>query len=353
MMLTGGRLALTGNWAQLYNLGSFVDAYNQATGLVLRTGGAVFPYPPPTALALAPFSILRVSLALHVWLITSIAALLIGSRLISGAWTLFPIALLTTPAYVTMDLGQNTMFSFLVLALALVSYRRDHRLLGGAALGILVFKPQLAIGFVLWWLVNPRLYRREVAGAALVSASVIVGSLFLALDGWRDYISSVAELFQPPGMVPLGSFSLLDFVRFLLPGRGTLAMALVGFGMAGMVWAFVALFRRWESDLEIGFALAVVASILLSPHLVVYDWLLLLVPGAILWQRLPDLRPQLTFAGGLLSLAALLSADVVSRSLAVGGSAFSPAFPVLVLLGSWLVVRTGGLTHPAGERQSS
>lgn len=339
IMFTAGKIVLLDRWSDVYDIRRFAGIHSALVGTPIDAGGAAFSYPPPTGLALSLISRLDLHAAVVVWLLISVFSLSVGVRIATGKWTLLPLVLLTVPGYLALQLGQNTPVSLLILALAAAAMKKGRPMLAGALLGLLVFKPQLALGFILWWLAAPRLRSREATAAAVTGGGLLVASAIAAPQGWLVYFRSLGELVNPPGMIPAGSFSLADFLRFLL-GQGSLATVLTIVGTVALGITLVLAFRHHRSDPLLGFALAVVASTLLSPHMVSYDCLLLLVPGAILWQRLPELRPELAISAAALNTAALISAEIVLRSLPSRGWALSPAFPVLLAVATWLILRT-------------
>lgn len=348
MMYTGAKLASAGRWADAYHLERFLGAYNSVTGLTLPAGAAVFPYPPSTALALVPQTLLPLQSSLILWLTVSLVAFVLSTRLLripplAGA----AILLLTAPAYMTIRLGQNTMFSLLIVSVALGLLRRGNRFAAGVAIGLLVLKPQLLIGFGLWWLMAPRTRIREGSGAVVGVLGVLIPSFAIAPDAWRIYLESFSSLAAPPGMIPLGSFSWLDFVRFLFQGHPAASLIVSAVGLTALIAGLGYVLKEQTSDPELAFALAVLATVLLSPRIVVYDWLLLVVPGAVVWQRVPRLQAQITLSAGLLSLASLVNSEAVARSLNTAGWALAPAFPILVLVVLWLAPRLRSEGEPS------
>jgi hypothetical protein len=354
MMYTAGKLALEGAWDRIYDVVAFAAQTSRVLGFTIDVGGATFPYPPPTALGFSLLARFDLSISQIMWLLLSLTSLAIGVRLMTRRWIVILPVLLMMPTYFAIRLGQNTPVALLAVAAAFVLLRRSRPLAAGLVLGLLVLKPQLLIGFILWWVVSPRRLSREALGAVLSGGGILLSSLMLVPQGWRAYVAELPTLANPPGMVPLGSFSLLDFTRFLF-GPGTVTWIITAVGTAGLIAFLGVQFRRHQQDPQIGFAIAVLATVLLSPHMVSYDWLLLLVPGAIFWERFPTLRPELTFTAAILNLAALVSAEIVQRSLSSYGRALSPAFPLVVGTAVWLcwrVNRPTTLSEPAASSRS-
>ncbi len=341
---TGGSLARAGEWSALYELASFARAFNRVTGLDLPAGGPIFRYPPPTALAFVPTNGLSLGTALVIWTLLGIAAWWAATKVLRIGPLAATIVALSIPAYSTLALGQNTFFFVAVFAAVVAAARRDWDLGVGLALGLLVFKPQLALGPVIWWLASPG-RRRQLAGAVISGGTVLGVSALVAPDGWATYLGRLSILADPGPTNRTWYFSGLDFFRILLPDSNLAWVAWLVITALVVVWSG-RIFRRLGADLEGGAGLAVVVTLLTSPHLVAYDWLLLVVPGAVLWRRAPRLRARLLVGGALLDLTALLGPDLAAQQIGLFGRGLHPAFPVLLAVA---VLVFGSVPSRTGE----
>ena len=64
--------------------------------------------------------------------------------------------------------------------------------------------------------------------------------------------------------------------------------------------------RRWPGNIEVGAALAIVASLLVAPHGLIYDWLMLLPAGVLLARsRIIPFGTLALIGGGLAAVVAL------------------------------------------------
>lgn len=326
---TAAHLAAAGRWHDLYDPVASATAYRDVTGLALPPGGPVFPYPPFTALALTPLALLSLGGGLVVWSVVGLLVLFGGLRLLGARWWTGVAVLLTMPAYATAQLGQNALLTVGVLAFGYWLIGRGRRLTAGLVLGLLLLKPQFALGFAVWWLATPSRHRRELAGAAGTAAVLVAPSLLLAGDGWRSYLQHFGDLTNPATVTRAWYWSSWDFTWLLVPGRTGIATGVWATLVVAVMVLLIALVRR-RGEEWLGFAAAVTASVLVTPHLVVYDWTVLLVPAVIMWKAVPRTRAAVLSLVGGLAVVAALAGDLVNRQLAVWGRAFSPAFPVLV-----------------------
>jgi len=201
----------------------------------------------------------------------------------------------------------------------------------------LVLKPQLALGPAVWWLTSPPRRRRELTGALVSGGSLIAASVVAAPEAWPTYLARLPSLADPGPTNRVWYLSGLDFFRMLL-GDDLAGIAWLLLGLLILVGA-VALFRRLGDDPELGLAVAVIVSLLITPHVVVYDWLLLVVSGAILWRRIPALRGRLIAGAVLIDLVALTGPDLTTRQLDRFGMGLHPAYPILLLTSAVILAR--------------
>ena len=102
--------------------------------------------------------------------------------------------------------------------------------------------------------------------------------------------------------------------------------------------------RRYRERPALLFTGAIYLTIAVTPHAMIYDWALLLIPAVLLWQELPALRPQWTALYAAVWLAALLSGPLTLAQLRVLPFAFQVSVPVFlaVVYCAWRAARTGG-----------
>ncbi|MEJ0045167.1 MAG: glycosyltransferase family 87 protein [Rhodospirillales bacterium] len=141
-VLHAGRLARAGLAVDAYRLEVLTKAEQEAA--VVQGGSLPFLYPPPILLLCAAVAGLPFAIA---WLAFEAAGLvplvLALRRLLPQRWALLP--LLTAPA-VLMNLGSGQTGFYTAASFAWAAVLLDRRpALAGAALGVLVAKPHLAV----------------------------------------------------------------------------------------------------------------------------------------------------------------------------------------------------------------
>jgi hypothetical protein len=262
------RLALDGQIASVYNL----MAHQAAEQVIAPIHGWLpFAYPPPFLLIVMPFGAVPfwVGFALWVGITGIIYAIVVGRH---GA---LPYAI-SHPAFLTNVLiGQNGFITASLFTGGLEMLRRSPWW-GGAILGVLVIKPQLAL-LLPFAMIAGRQWK--AIGAAAVSAILALSAAF-AVFGSAAYVGFLKMLpFFATGLAG-GRWrwnqmvSIFAFLRYYdVPQNIALAIhSVVAFG------AIVVVCRAWWLDLDERDGVLAAATLLIPPYLLTYDALLLVIP---------------------------------------------------------------------------
>lgn len=210
-----------------------------------------FLYPPPTLPVVAILAALPRPLVEAGWLIASAAVAVAGLRLIglSIRWAL--AALLWTPFFQGLYVGNVAVLAFSLFAAA--------PWFGAGLVLAAVFKPYS--GLAALWLVRERRYRPIAVGVAILAGLGLATLPLVGLDAWRDWIEGLrlyAESQQGlPALVAIG-------LGGYLPGLLPLLAAIVALG-----WAWLA--RGREALARFG-----VATVVASPSLFTHGFLVAL-----------------------------------------------------------------------------
>jgi len=273
----------------------------------LANGVGLVPwaYPPPFLIAIAPLGLLPLGLAALLFLALPLAAFLVVLRRLAGPDFGLALAACFPALLVNGLIGQNGYLSGALLGWAcLLLLSGGGR--GGLPLGLMVFKPHLAIPFALEALLNRR--GRVIAVAlATVAAGVLAATLGFGGAIWPAFRTGVAETsaFLASGAFPLFRMvSVYAFVRSLGAPAG-LALAVHG-AFALLVLGLIAQGVRRALPARTVLGLCALASPFISPYAYLYDLPVLGVGIALL---APQLRARMGRAGlaGFVGLCALLS----------------------------------------------
>lgn len=243
--------------------------------------------------------------------------------------------------YSTVLNGQTSIVALLAVATALLALRNEWSFAAGLALGCLAFKPHwlLAAGAVFFvareW--------RVVAGAAIGAAGQVgVTALLVGPAVMNAYwqtllaIQRIGDLLEPfPGD------SLRSFFKVFVPWP---AVALVAYVVAAAAVLWVA-GRIWRSSasFEIRASSLIVAMLLISPHALPYD-LILLSPVYFLLATWVADEPSRPLPGAIvLTLGAMFLAPLLGVLPVPLRLQFSATAMTVLLVWLWQVARPGAL----------
>lgn len=284
-----------------------VGLYDEDT--LMRTVASVLPdgremrfppaYGPQVAVFFAPLARLPYNVALYTWMATTVLTFLI-----CGWWTssrcvnlrdrraAVVAMLLAAPAiHTTISFSQASAIGLVCVTAALAAFSRGRPFLAGLAVGCLAYKPPLGLAAAViflgagqWWVVG---------GAALSAVTqVLAGGAYFGFSVLPRYVASLRRLPSvADAMEPLKHqmFSWRTFFQLLGLPEST---ALVAYLVATMLTLGVALWAWWGGrDLRVRLGVWLLATILVDPHLYVYD-LLVLMPGLILLWDWAEERPD-------------------------------------------------------------
>jgi len=241
--------------------------------------------------------------------------------------------------YSTVLNGQTSIVALLAVATALLALRNGWSFAAGLVLGCLAFKPHwlLAAGAVFFvareW--------RVVAGAAIGAAGQ-VGVTALLLGPavmnayWRTLlaIQRIGDLLEPfPGD------SLRSFFKVFVPSPTVALVAYVA-AAAAVLWVAGRIWRS-KAPFEIRASSVIVAMLLISPHALPYD-LILLSPVYFLLANWVADEPSRPLPGAiLLALGAMFLAPLLGVLPVPLRLQFSATAMTVLLVWLWQAARPG------------
>lgn len=286
---TLGFLAREHRGGELYDMAAQSD-------LVLRevtpSGNLLFVplYGPQVSLLFIPLAALPYPVALAVWLVLNAA---IYGACCYAVWRTCPhlksqgrlvlILALGYPAFFhLLAWGQTSGLALACFTLAYLGLRSSHRFAAGLAIGCLMFKPQLALAAAFVFLLAGEW--RVIFGAILAAAAQLgAGIMYYGSSGvMQDYffhLLGVRDVLAQLEPRPYQTHSLRAFWAMLIPWQG------VAFGLyvVSAIIVLVVTLRYWKSAAPLGlrYSALLLASVLVAPHLTVYD-LVILAPAFLL-----------------------------------------------------------------------
>jgi hypothetical protein len=312
----------------------------------------VLPYfhPPYYTLLIAPLAYLsyrQAYIAMAVFNVVLAAALVVilvqSSLRVHGRAAIVAAALIAGffPLFVTILQGQSDLVVLVPLAAAYVAWSRGRHGWAGIFSALALAKPQLLLLIPVLFIAR-RAWRALAGFAGVIAAMGLVSFAGFGFSPVLGYLSSVGA-WAIGGSLPTNGqlvytdtavYSLRNILQ-VLPGGGMAALVILLF-----LLALVALSLSWRPDkARLDFALAIAASLVLSPHQNVHDLALLVIPGFALadlalagslrWPRAATVVLVLSYAAMNLALAfslwsAALGALAVAAYLAVERLAVRP-----------------------------
>jgi hypothetical protein len=295
---TLGSLALGHRGTDLYNMKAQSELAAQR--VPAAAGIQYLPlYPPQVSILFAPFARLSYPWALICWL--TLSALIYGlcgytlwracPNLRKYRFTILILTLAFPAFWHLIAWGQTSALALTCFTLAFFALRAQREFLAGLALGCLIFKPQLGVVAAVIF-VDARRWR--VIAGALLSASVqmAVAWTYYGPDSLRSWLQTLSHL---RSVLPLlepklyQTHCLRTFWTMLLPWPG-LACA---FYIVTALLTLALAARCWQSSLSLPlrYSAMLLATVLVAPHLTVYD-LVVLAPAILLLSNWIAIHPD-------------------------------------------------------------
>lgn len=285
---TLGSLAIEHRAADLYD--TKVQA-NLATARVPEAAGIRYLplYPPQVSLLFMPFAHLSYESALVLWWFCSAAIYVLCCY---SVWRFCPnlkahgltVLILAAgyPAFFHLIAwGQTSALVLACFTVFFVLLRRRRDFLAGLALGCLVFKPQLGVAAALLFLAIGAW--KVVLGAALSAlAETSIGVLYYGIEPLRAWfgtlwnVRTLSKMLEPR---PYQTHCLRTFWSMLIPWSTVSTALYLISAIVVIAWTI----KVWKSSAAWPhrFSLLLLATVLVSPHLTVYD-LVILAPAMLL-----------------------------------------------------------------------
>ncbi len=279
---SAARLADTGRLQDVYNL-PVLEAFQRAQTQLPGPGCLVFYYPPSFLLLCLPLGLLPYVPALFVFVSAQAALLWPMLRKIldrAGGARLGWVPVITMPGFLmNMFSGQNGGFSASCLAGAMLLLDGSP-FLGGACLGLLACKPQLAAVAPLALLAARRWWALVGAGCTAITVAA-TSYLVLGQGVWAKFLANAPAARASIETLPFKwRFAQSLYAAIRLAG-GTLAAGYGGQAMLALIAIGLLLtlcWRRRGAGPEMA-GLAVTAS-LVTPYFYDYDLVILAAPLA-------------------------------------------------------------------------
>lgn len=320
------------DFLHLYTLGSLADAHRGADLYDMNAQAALAAarvpdaagirylplYPPQVSVFLAPLAHLSYGWALLAWWCGSAAVYGICCYCM---WRASPnlrdyggtVALLAAafPAFFHLIAWGQTSAAALACFTLMFFLLRDKRdFLAGVVMGCLIFKPQLGLAAAILF-VSIGAWRTLLGAILSAAAQLCVGVLHYGVEPLRRWIHALRNVRQGlPLLEPklYQTHSLRTFWSMLVPWPGLSFGLYILSATAVLGLTFTCWKRSSAASLPLRYSALLLASVLVAPHLTVYD-LVILAPAFILlagWLVDQQRTPSTGWLGTLLYLVYML-----------------------------------------------
>ena len=259
-------------------------------------------YGPQVSLVFAPFARLPYGWALLAW---SLLSCMIYTACCFAVWKTCPrlkqhwmtvvILAIAYPAFFHLIAwGQTSAPALACFTVAYLALRSNRQFLAGLAIGLLIYKPQL--GFVAAGLFLFSGQWTALIGALISAAGELsVGWIYYGTSVMRDYWSALRHITKMLPYLeprPYTTHSLRSFWSMLVPSPAAATVLYV----ASAIIVLISGVYVWRSraPLSIRYSAMLVVTVLVAPHLTVYD-LVILAPVFLLladWGLKEDVSPS-------------------------------------------------------------
>ena len=310
---TLGALAMEHRGGDLYNLNAQAALVQQR--LPDAAGIRYLPlYPPQVSILFWPIAHLSYIWALRAWWIST--AFIYGlccyavwracPNMQRWGWTVALLCFAYPAFFHLIAWGQTSAIALAFFTGAYLLLRNHDKFAAGLVLGCLIFKPQLGIAAAIVFIAI-RSWKLITGAVISASAQLACGYWYYGWDAFRAWLQTLAKApvmrsaFEPR---PYHTHCLRTFWSMIVPWD-SLAVGLYVIS-AAIVLAWTISIWKSREPLSLRYAALLLATVLVSPHLTVYD-LVILAPGILLLVDWLISEPQAPSGiGTLVYLVALL-----------------------------------------------
>jgi alpha-1,2-mannosyltransferase len=268
-----------------YSHGDFFDLHTLwVAGRDVAHGHSPYPfvYPAPAAVMMAPLGVLPWRVAVAVFFLLALAAVVLTLRILGVRdWRCYGACLVALPTVSAIGIG--TLSPFLALAVACAWRWRDRRVVVAAALAAVVVT-KLFLWPLFVWLLATRRIRSAALGVVAVAGTALAAWAVIGFAGFSSYPRHLGGI---ASMEQYKSYSTVAFVHAFGLSGGLARVVTAAVALAALA-AVVLLARRPDGDFA-SFTAAIGAALLISPIVWIHYLVLLYVPIAVARRRLSAL----------------------------------------------------------------
>jgi hypothetical protein len=272
---SAGQFFKEGRISDIYDLNTYRSWQSQYSG----NHFAPFLYAPAYSLFCLPLAIPPIAVSRILWLMFGLGTSIAAAR-ISSIWAglTFPQNTLVLfsfgPLAYSLSVGQVSPITlFLFTIIAGMEWKAEHSFLPGFLAGLALYKPQLLIPIILYWIFNHRW--QTIAGFILSAVTIGITSFLISPIGSQNYIRLSTQFMNLSRTTTVRGSNVALYT--ISPFLGILVSILA------IVLVIVVSKKRLSHFTQ---AALWIAPIIITPYLGVYDLLLLALPVTFLYQEM-------------------------------------------------------------------
>ena len=302
--IAGGDFLVFYTAATMTLKGAALDVWNHAIyeAHMLRIYGKqdlpLYFFNQPVSLLLwAPLGFLHHIHALWLWTALPLVAFALALYRLTGSWLAAGLAVISPLTAFTAGAGQTGILFAFLLAVYLLAYDRRPAVSGFSA-AIWTIKPHLALAMPIAMLLD-RNWRAFAGMTIAVFAIVLLTTVIFGFSIWPTFIDGIRYHAGESFHAANPNFDRSSSVLLLMLRLGaTIDMAWIAqFAVSAVALAlFTFVWRNSTEPVERAFALGFLVC-LLTPKVMHYDMVILVVPMVMLIPRLLDATADWTLAG--------------------------------------------------------
>ncbi|WP_050424593.1 glycosyltransferase family 87 protein [Bradyrhizobium tropiciagri] len=352
--------------AKLVWLGTVDQAYQFARLIVIqrevsggRDGFMPWTYPPQFSLLLAPFALIPVGIAYLLFAGSTLTLYLATLRRLAGDNFVLVLMIFFPTIGTTLACGQNGLLTAGLIGTVCLFFEKRPAL-AGAALGLMIIKPHLAVAFAVYAVLRRSWIVVMTAAAVVLISSAICTAVF-GVDIWSAFLQSVRDssAFLEHGNYPM--HRMISIYAALRTAGLSASAAFVAQGVVAVLalaMVLIAAYRPMPARERLG--LVAIVSVCISPYAYDYDFLIFSVGLALLlpallasarqWERgIIYALPIPIGAFGYLQATQMASSHNGEQALStfsIGGFAI---IPLIALIVGIVLLRSSGTEAVSGS----
>lgn len=319
-----GQLTLNGEVEKAYSFATAGKLQAAAFGIEAYLPWA---YPPQYDLLVALLALLPLGPAYLLFICLTLSGYILTLKNIYTDGLVTTLIVCSIIIFITIKCGQNGFLTGTLIGLACLAFQRSSAS-AGVFLGLLIFKPHLAVAFAVYTIVNRR-WAAVIAAIATIFLTSAASTGLLGWGIWSAFLNGIreAQFFLEHGAYPLYRMVSIYASVYTISSSALAAIAAQALTATAALVTVVVASRRLSIRQALGFT--AIASLLISPYVYDYDLPVMGIGFALLLKdlvRLGSSRERLlvyglTFLAGFWSFAQSLrlSFSAGHDTLSLGG----------------------------------